>query len=91
MCRSNTPLEAHDPPLLYDLHKDPGELHELDPDEYADVLEKIDKVRKERGKKKRGRRERIMEREKDGEGKEGIKREEGRAAARQKEGNWKKV
>ena len=79
MCRSNTPLEAHDPPLLYDLHKDPGELYELDPDEYADVLEKIDKVRKERGKKKRGRWERIMEREKDGEGKEGKRggREEG--------------
>lgn len=44
MCRSNTPLEAHDPPLLYNLHTDPGELYELDPDEYADVLGKIDRV-----------------------------------------------
>ena len=84
MCRSNTPLEPHDPPLLYDLHKDPGELHELDPDEYADVLEKIDKVRKERGKK-RGRRERIMERKMEKGRRE--KREEGKVAARQKVGN----
>lgn len=44
VCRSNTPLEAHDPPLLYNLHTDPGELYELDPDEYADVLGKIDRV-----------------------------------------------
>ena len=46
MCRSSTPLEAHDPPLLYNLHTDPGELYELDPDEYADVLDKIDRVRR---------------------------------------------
>ena len=46
MCRSNTPLEAHDPPFLYNLHTDPGELYELDPDEYADVLSKIDRVRR---------------------------------------------
>jgi len=44
VCRSNTSLEAHDPPLLYNLHEDPGELNELDPDEYADVLEQIDEV-----------------------------------------------
>lgn len=46
VCRSNTPLEAHDPPFLYNLHTDPGELYELDPDEYADVLSKIDRVRR---------------------------------------------
>ena len=46
VCRYNTSLEAHDPPLLYNLHTDPGELNELDSDEYADVLETIDQVRK---------------------------------------------
>ncbi len=44
MCRENTSLARHDPPLLYDLFSDPGELNELDPDEYADVLAMIDTV-----------------------------------------------
>ena len=45
VCHCNTPLEAHDPPLRYNLHTNPGELYELNPDEYADFLGKIDRVK----------------------------------------------
>ena len=45
VCRYNTSLKMHNPPILYNLHTDPGELYELDPYQYADVLEQINQVR----------------------------------------------
>ena len=35
---------AHSPPLLFNLNVDPSELYPLDPTEYADVLQEIEKV-----------------------------------------------
>ena len=37
----------YDPPLLYNLHTDPGEIYALDPKstEYADVMTEIQKVK----------------------------------------------
>ena len=46
VCRSNTPLVAHDPPLLFNLNADPGELRPLDATKYIRVLEKIEMVNK---------------------------------------------
>ena len=34
----------YDPPLLYDLHHDPGEIYNLDVKEYQDVMDEINKV-----------------------------------------------
>ena len=44
VCRYNTSLEMHDPPLLFDLHTDPQELNQLDTDEYGEVVAIIDQV-----------------------------------------------
>ena len=45
VCRSNYSTHHYDPPLLYDLNSDPGELYNLDVDEYTGVLATIEKVR----------------------------------------------
>ena len=37
-------MKKHDPPLLYNLEHDPGEVAELSADEYSHVLKKIDQV-----------------------------------------------
>lgn len=34
----------YNPPLLYDLHKDPGEIYTLNVKEYSDVMDKINQV-----------------------------------------------
>ena len=47
VCRGNYSLREHDPPLLYNLEQDPGEVYELPTKDYADVLEKIDTLRSE--------------------------------------------
>lgn len=44
VCRQNTSLVYHDPPLLYNLHSDPGELYPLDSYTYRRVLESIEMV-----------------------------------------------
>ena len=44
VCRSNASLVAHDPPLLFNLNADPGELRPLDASKYKRVLEKIEMV-----------------------------------------------
>ena len=46
VCRSNYSLHTYDPPLLYNLHSDPGEIYNLDANstEYADVMNEITKV-----------------------------------------------
>jgi len=46
VCRKNYTKRALDPPLLYDLHADPGETYPLDTKEqqYADLLTKITSV-----------------------------------------------
>ena len=45
VCRSNYSIHYYDPPLLYDLNSDPGELYNLDVDKYTEVLATIEKVR----------------------------------------------
>jgi arylsulfatase A len=45
VCRANYPLHYYDPPLLYDLNQDPGELYNLKLDEYVQVMENIEKIR----------------------------------------------
>lgn len=44
VCRDNYTLHHYDPPLLYDLHHDPGEIYNLDVKEYQDVMDQISKV-----------------------------------------------
>ena len=46
MCRGNYSFHVYDPPLLYNLHTDPGEIYALDSKstEYANVMEEIQKV-----------------------------------------------
>lgn len=44
VCRENTSLVYHDPPLLFNLNSDPGELYPLDTTEYPRVLERIEMV-----------------------------------------------
>ena len=46
VCRANYSRHTHDPPLLYDLHQDPGEIYNLDTTRYSDVMDKIEEVRK---------------------------------------------
>lgn len=45
-CRQDTPLIQHSPPLLFDLHSDPGESLPLDSTQYPRLLEKIRLTRK---------------------------------------------
>ena len=40
----DTVSKKHDPPLLYNLERDPGEKDELNANEYAHVLKRIDRV-----------------------------------------------
>ena len=44
VCRDNYTLHQYDPPLLYDLHHDPGEIYNLDVTEYKEVMDQITKV-----------------------------------------------
>ena len=44
VCRDNFTLHHYDPPLLYDLHHDPGEIYNLDVKKYQDVMDEISKV-----------------------------------------------
>lgn len=46
VCRGNYSFHTYDPPLLYNLHTDPGELYALDSKstEYTDVMTEIQKV-----------------------------------------------
>ena len=48
VCRDNYTLHYYDPPLLYDLHHDPGEIYNLDVTEYKEVINQINKVLRER-------------------------------------------
>jgi arylsulfatase A len=45
VCRGNFSRHYYDPPLLYDLNADPGELYELDPTLYHDIISQIDKLK----------------------------------------------
>ena len=44
VCRGNYTLHSYDPPLLYNLHSDPGEIYTLDVKEYSDVMKQIEMV-----------------------------------------------
>ena len=44
VCRDSYKLHYYDPPLLYDLHHDPGEIYNLDVKEYQDIMVEINKV-----------------------------------------------
>lgn len=44
VCHSDFPLHIYDPPLLYDLNSDPGEIYNLNINEYAEVMATIEKV-----------------------------------------------
>lgn len=46
MCRSSANITKHDPPLLYNLNHDPGELNPLRTTEspYKEILAEIDQV-----------------------------------------------
>ncbi len=44
VCRSNYTLHKYDPPLLYNLHKDPGEIYALSVKDYGGVMKEIDDV-----------------------------------------------
>ena len=46
VCRGNYSFHEYDPPLLYNLHTDPGEIYALDSKstEYDDVMKEIQKV-----------------------------------------------
>ena len=47
ICRKSSELTPHDPPLLYNLNHDPGELNPLGTTEspYKEIVAEIDKVR----------------------------------------------
>ena len=44
VCRNNYTRHYYDPPLLYDLHKDPGEIYGLDVTDFKDILDDINQV-----------------------------------------------
>lgn len=46
MCRNSANLTQHDPPLLYNLNHDPGELNPLDAEQspYKEIVAEIDEV-----------------------------------------------
>ncbi len=44
VCRGNYTLHHYDPPLLYNLNSDPGEIYNLDVSKYSDVMAQITKV-----------------------------------------------
>ena len=44
VCRRDFERHDYDPPLLYDLNSDPGEIYNLKVTEHADVMATIDKV-----------------------------------------------
>jgi len=44
MCRPFTRQAEHDPPLLFNLDYDPGELDSLDTTDYEEILQTIDEV-----------------------------------------------
>ena len=46
ICRPTSPLVQHDPPLLYNLNQDPGELNPLNATEspYDEIVAEIDQV-----------------------------------------------
>ena len=43
-CRNTTNITLHDPPILYDLWMDPGEMTPLDPHENYYLLQKMIEV-----------------------------------------------
>ena len=45
VCRANYSLHYYDPPLLYDLNSDPGEIYNLNVKEHVEVMTTIEKVR----------------------------------------------
>ena len=45
-CTKKAKRTVHDPPLLFDLHSDPGERYPLKSSTYSDVLEKMNQLRK---------------------------------------------
>ena len=47
VCRSNYTLRQQNPPLLFDLEVDPGEVYNLDTEQrqYANIVEHIGRVR----------------------------------------------
>ena len=44
VCRANFSLHYYDPPLLYDLNQDPGEIYSLELDKHVQVMDTIQKV-----------------------------------------------
>ena len=44
ICRTNYSRHFYDPPLLYDLHHDPGEIYNLDVKKYQDIMDEINQV-----------------------------------------------
>ena len=44
VCRGNYSLHKYNPPLLYNLHNDPGEIYALNVKDYSNVMKQIDDV-----------------------------------------------
>ena len=44
VCRSNYSVHYYDPPLLYEVNADPGEIYNLNTTEYQDVVSFMTKV-----------------------------------------------
>jgi arylsulfatase A len=47
LCRNTTELQEQDPPLLFNLWTDPGEMFPLDTNDYQDIVETIKNIRDE--------------------------------------------